>query len=360
MFRVMQKALRRAIYAGEIEEGRALLRRAQVLHIATTEICGKPHILVVHPVVVPDGAGGELVAFHGAPAGQKMEGLGRQAVASAHETIAEIPSWFLDPERACPATTYYVSVQVEGVLEEVTEPALKARVLQALMEKFQPEGRHVPVTADDPRYAKAVRGLLVAAIRIDALTCKAKLGQNRRPEERTSVLRQLWERGGPQDLAAVDFLTRRFPELAPPAFRSHGLSFFCRLAPEETEEVLGLLKDAYWLAPITEAQRRKAIAESAVVFARDGEGICAFARAVSDGRVAWIYDVMVRPDRRGTGVGKALFAFLLEHPSVRNTRMLRLGTRDAMDFYRRFGFVDFAELQAQKPYVSTEMARLRD
>src|SRR5207302_7797529 len=130
----------------------------------------------------------DALAFHGAPSGEKMEGLGRPCVASASETIASIPSWFLDPERACPATTYYVSAQAHGMLDEVNDPVRKARVLQALMEKHQPEGRHAPITAHDPLYAKVVAGLLVAELRLDRVACKVKLGQNRNAKDRVRVL----------------------------------------------------------------------------------------------------------------------------------------------------------------------------
>lgn len=350
--------MRRAEFAGESEEGRALLARAPVVHLATTDAEGRPILRVVHAVLE-----GDLLAFHGAPVGEKMAGLGRRAVASAHETVAEIPSWFLDPERACPATTYYVSVQVDGLLEEVTDLDQKALLLQRLMEKSQPEGRHVGIDLADPDaralYAKAVDGLLVAAVRIDRLSCKAKLGQNRKPDDRRRVIEALWRRGAPGDVAAVDFLVRRFPELAPPSFRSGGLSLFCGADEAELDEVLELLRDVYWLHEIPEERRRAAIRASAVVIARDERGIVAFARAVSDGRTAWLYDVVVRADARGGGKGSALFAFLLEHPSVRDARLVRLGTRDAADFYRRFGFVDLSVVQARKPYVPIEMALTR-
>lgn len=346
--------MRRTVYAGPADEGRALLERAPVVHIATTGEDGRPLLRAVHPVL-----DGDLLAFHGAPAGEKMEGIGRPAVVAAHEVVAEIPSWFLDPERACPATTYYVSAQIEGALELVDDPVVKARVLQALMTKYQPEGRHVPVTAGDPLYAKAVRGLLVAGVRISHLACKAKLGQNRNDVDRAKVIAQLWERGGHRDVAAVDFLVRRFPALAPASFRASGLTFACALSPDEIDAALELLADAYWLTSIPVPQRRAAIANSsATVLARDDNGeVVGFARAVSDGRTAWIYDVIVRRGERRSGVGSALFTFLLDHPAVRRARVVRLGTKDAMPFYRRFGFIDIDEARAQKPYRSTDMIR---
>ena len=132
-------------------EGWALLERSPVVHLATTNEAGAPLLRTVHGVVV-DGA----LAFHGAPAGEKLAALGRPVVAAAEETIAVIPSYFFDPTLACPATTYYRSVQVHGVLEEVTDRHSKAAVLAALMRKYQPEGGYLPIDADDPRYRKQV------------------------------------------------------------------------------------------------------------------------------------------------------------------------------------------------------------
>ena len=69
-----------------------------------------------------------------------------------------------DSRRACPATTYYTSVQLEGVLEPVADPHARAAALQALMEKMQPEGRHVPITAGDPLYKGPVAKLAICRL----------------------------------------------------------------------------------------------------------------------------------------------------------------------------------------------------
>ena len=61
----------------------------------------------------------------------------------------EIPSWFVDPERACPATTYYESAMARGRLVAVDHPDDKARVLSTLMGRFQPEGRHAIVFVNE-------------------------------------------------------------------------------------------------------------------------------------------------------------------------------------------------------------------
>lgn len=350
--------MRKAIYRGEEQEGRALLARAGVVHLATTDEDGAPILRPLHAVLEDDS-----LFFHGAPAGEKMRGIGRLAVVSAEETIASIPSYFIDPERACPATTYYVSAQGHGPIDEVTEMETKARVLAELMTKYQPEGGHVPIRASDPLYRKAVAGLLVARVRLDRIDCKAKLGQNRSSEERTRILQRLWERGHDDDVRAIGTILSRFPDLPLPAFlrvpAGSNLRLSCSIGDDaQLDEVVALLEDAYWLDGVPRSEVRSAIHRSnATVIARDERGaVVAFARAVSDGKTAWIYDVIVAPSSRDTGVGAAIMRLLLDHPAVRTARHVRLTTRDAMRFYARLGFRDCADVR-RHPWRSTDMIR---
>jgi nitroimidazol reductase NimA-like FMN-containing flavoprotein (pyridoxamine 5'-phosphate oxidase superfamily) len=94
---------------------------------------------------------------------------------------------------------YYRSVAIHGALEELVDPPRKAAALAALMTALQPDGGYRPITADDPMYRAAVRGLLVAGLRLDRIEGKAKLAQNRRPEEIPALLDKLWDRGQPGD-----------------------------------------------------------------------------------------------------------------------------------------------------------------
>ncbi len=137
----------------ERAEAVALLERSGVVHLASTTADGAPVLRTVHGVVVR-GA----LAFHGAPAGEKMEVIGREAVVSAEEVVAAIPSYFIDPERACPATTLYRSAQVHGRVERVDDAEEKAEVLSALMHRFQPEGGHVPITPSMRSIKRPSRG----------------------------------------------------------------------------------------------------------------------------------------------------------------------------------------------------------
>lgn len=329
----------------------ALLAAAPVVRLAGTTEGGLPVLRALH-AVVQDGA----IWFHAAPVGEKREAYGRPAVIAAEEVVATIPSYVFDPERACPATTYYRGVQAHGVLEVVRAPEVKARVLQALMEKYQPEGGYAPITADDPRYRGQVRGVEIIKMSLETVDGKAKLGQNRAPAEIGRVLEFLWRRGEPGDPRAVDLVRAYNPEAPTPAFLESppGTRLRCALGREEVAAACELLAGEYWNVDVSRDRlARGQLESSAWVGACDEDGrLIATARAVSDGaRVAYVLDVAVARGWRGRGLGKALVRLLLDHPRVRGARRVVLGTRDAQAFYRGFGFVPRVLGESQ----STEM-----
>lgn len=340
------------------EEALAFLAAAPVVHVASTAADGRPVLRTVHGVVV-DGR----LCFHGAPAGEKTEALGREAVVACEEIVATIPSHFVDPRRACPATTYYRSVQAHGPLAPIEDPTTKARVLQALMDKYQPEGGYEPITAEHPLYRAAVAGLMVVGVPLDRVDGKAKLGQNRKPEELVRVLEGLWRRGAPGDVRAIELVRRANPAAPTPAFLEgpEGLTLHGWLTASDAPAAAALLADAYWNGDMTPERLAQAhLAASAWVGARDAEGrLVGTARAIADGaKWAWIYDVTVAPGWRGRGVGRALMRLLLDHPALRAAANVCLSTRDAQGVYAPLGFRDRSELPP-KPYASTEMVLRR-
>jgi nitroimidazol reductase NimA-like FMN-containing flavoprotein (pyridoxamine 5'-phosphate oxidase superfamily)/ribosomal protein S18 acetylase RimI-like enzyme len=341
--------MRREIFRGDPGEALALLRRAEVVHLATTTPEGEPVLRALDAAVLDDG-----VYFHGARAGEKARCLGRPAVVSAEEVVAHLPSWMIHPSHACPASTLYRGVQVHGTLREVSDLAEKARALEALMRRWQPEGRYAPIDPADPHYAGELRGTLVFAVAYERVDGKVKLGQNRRPEELQAILAGLWQRGGPADAAAIEAIRAANPALAdPPFLAADGLRLHAALGEADLPAVEALLAGEYWW----EGQPRAWIAPahraaSAWVGARAADGsLVASARAVSDGKTAWIYDVVVARALRGRGLGKRLMAFLLDHPALRRVPFVMLRTRDAQGLYAQLGFVD-AERRRRWPESS--------
>jgi nitroimidazol reductase NimA-like FMN-containing flavoprotein (pyridoxamine 5'-phosphate oxidase superfamily)/ribosomal protein S18 acetylase RimI-like enzyme len=350
--------MRKEIYRMEREEAVQLLGRARVVRVASTGEDGAPILRTVHAVVF-----GDHVAFHGAAAGEKTECIGREAVLEADEIVASIPSYFVDPARACPATTLYRSVQVHGALELVSDPERKARVMTALMEKFQPEGGYTAIRADDPLYAKMLRSLLVVQVPLARVDGKAKLGQNRTSEEVARIAAALWRRGAPGDPRAIELVRGANPTMSTPDFLRGpaGTTLSCALSEADVPGAVDLLRGEYWLASVPEARIGEAHLKSAAwVGARDDDGrVIATARATSDGRTAWIYDVCVAAEWRGRGLGKAVVRLLLDHPAVRGALVVFLSTRDADGLYARLGFRD-VQAAPLRAYRVITMALRRD
>jgi ribosomal protein S18 acetylase RimI-like enzyme/nitroimidazol reductase NimA-like FMN-containing flavoprotein (pyridoxamine 5'-phosphate oxidase superfamily) len=292
---------------------------------------------------------GEQILFHGAKAGEKARCLGRRAVVSADAVIAEIPSYFVDPERACPATTFYESVQVHGVLEPVDSPAAKAEALAALMRKYQPEGGYAAIDPSSPLYEGALRGVSVFAVSLADVTGKLKLGQNKEPTELREIATRLWLRGGSGDARAVQRLFDANPSVERPARFRHAGEF--ALEPALDLRALAaareLVAGEYWNSASSPDQIERAhLGSTAWIGARTKTGeLVATARAVSDGaKHAYVADVAVRADLRRSGLGSSVMRLLLEHPALRHAALVRLGTADAQGFYRRLGFVEHSEL----------------
>ena len=350
--------MRRSEFAMTPTEARAFLAEQAAFHLASTTPDGAPLLRTLHGVIVDD-----YLAFHSAPKGEKTSILGRAAVAQAEETIATVPSTFFDPVKACPATTYYRSACVHGIVLELTEPALKARALQALMEKLQPGGGYRPITADDPMYRPQVNGLLVAGLRLEHVDGKAKLAQNRKPPELAELLTSLWQRGDAGDPRAIELLRAANPDTPTPPFlvSPDGVTLHPWLPADAADAVAALLDGSYWNVGLSPAQLAAAQRGStAWIGARDHDGaIIGSARAISDGvKRGWIYDVIVAPAWRGRGVGQALVRLMLDHPALRTTANVLLGTRDAQSLYAKFGFVDVAT-RPPRGFDTTEMVLAR-
>lgn len=101
-----------------------------------------------------------------------------------------------------------------------------------------------------------------------------------------------------------------------------------------------LSEEAYWSPGVTRATVDTAIDHSLCFGAYDDDGSqIGFTRVVTDhATFAWICDVFVLAHARGRGVGKALIAAAVTHPSVSCVRRVMLATEDAHGLYEQFGF----------------------
>ena len=97
---------------------------------------------------------------------------------------------------------------------------------------------------------------------------------------------------------------------------------------------------AFWAKGRTIEDLSIAIANSdPVISICDGEHLIGFARATSDGIYrATIWDVVIHPDYRGTGLGRKLVETVLSHPRVRRVERVYLMTTHQQEFYQKIGF----------------------
>ncbi|MCB9673722.1 MAG: GNAT family N-acetyltransferase [Alphaproteobacteria bacterium] len=325
--------MRRSELRASPETAYSLFQSVPVAHL----VVDGPEVRPVHPVVV-DG----LVCWHGAPKGEKAGWVGRSAVLSAHEIVAEIPSYLRHPERACPATTYYRSAEVRGRIVAIDDPHAKLAVLERLLARFQPEGGYRPLSVEDPMYAGAIRALGVYALDGEPVA-RAKLGQSLSDPDRHAVLEGLWKRGAPGDDRAIESIWQAAPEGASVAPRFRGprdTRLLTRIPDARVGEAVALVRDEYWNTDWDDAVIAGAMTGSEIWVGAEHDGrLVATARAMTDGsKMTYVGDVGVHPDFRRGGVGSAVMRLLLDHGRVRGTRWTSLRTRDAVRFYERMGF----------------------
>jgi len=100
-----------------------------------------------------------------------------------------------------------------------------------------------------------------------------------------------------------------------------------------------LSEESYWAKGRSRDVTDRAIANSFPFGVYLGDEQVAFARVVTDTvTFAWLADVFVLPEHRGSGVGKLLLEAALADPRFAGMKRWFLGTADAHELYRRYGF----------------------
>lgn len=107
------------------------------------------------------------------------------------------------------------------------------------------------------------------------------------------------------------------------------------------------LADSYWSKKIPRSVVEKGIANSMCFGIYDGDPSTGsgqalqigFARVITDkATFAYLCDVIITSSYRGRGAGKQLMTYIMAHPELQGLRRFTLGTMDAHDLYRKYGF----------------------
>lgn len=106
------------------------------------------------------------------------------------------------------------------------------------------------------------------------------------------------------------------------------------------EDIAALLHLTYWAGQRPVETIEKSVRHSACygIYVEGDEKLAAFARVISDyATTYYLCDVVVAPQYRGQGLGKALLAHIHALPDYAGLRGLLL-TKDAHGLYEKFGF----------------------
>lgn len=110
-----------------------------------------------------------------------------------------------------------------------------------------------------------------------------------------------------------------------------------------------LANESYWAAGIPLEVMKKSIDNSLCFGAYHQGRQVGFARVVTDyATTAYVGDVFIIESYRGRGLGKRLIKTIVDHPELEGLRLWFLGTRDAHDLYRKYGFKKVAETPAME------------
>ena len=107
----------------------------------------------------------------------------------------------------------------------------------------------------------------------------------------------------------------------------------------DLDVIHGFLDRSYWAQGRTREAIARTIAASVPFGLYHGGAQIGFARVVTDHVVlAFLADVFVLEAYRGRGLGTWLVDVVTSLPELRHVRRWLLGTRDAHELYRKFGF----------------------
>jgi len=150
--------------------------------------------------------GDDRLVGHVARANPQVEDLGGTALAVFSGPHAMIRSdWYAQPEVHVP-TWNYAAVHATGTARVLDDPL---PALDLLMARFQPADRIPSGEAErDAFVAKLARAVVAFEIRVERWEGKAKLSQNRDPEDRRRVREALRARGEGDDLVIAAWMDR--------------------------------------------------------------------------------------------------------------------------------------------------------
>lgn len=123
---------------------------------------------------------------------------------------------------------------------------------------------------------------------------------------------------------------------------SDELKLHHQLSPEQIDQLVELYQAEWWTKGREKTDIEIMLSASDLLFAYvdSSENLCAFARVLTD-RIykEFIFDVIVRQDLRGAGLGDKVVSDIKSHPVLAQVRHLELYCKpELLPFYAKHGF----------------------
>ena len=151
---------------------------------------GYPQIIPMNFVYRNDS-----IYMHSHIKGEKLENVLRNSKVGfeVDQSLEFLPSYFTHPTDASQADTLYISVVIKGTGSIVTDRNEKTLALNALMEKYQPEGGYEPIAPQ----MKVVDEVAIIKVVPITMRGKYKVGQHVDKKTRIALAKKILERNSP-------------------------------------------------------------------------------------------------------------------------------------------------------------------
>ena len=163
------------------------LNEQETGRICSIDKDGYPQIIPMNFVYAND-----VIYMHSHTKGEKIENIKRNNKVGfeVDKSLEFLPSYFTDPLDASQADTLYISVVIKGIAALISDRSEKILALNALMKKYQPEGKYENIRPD----MNVVDEVAIIKVIPSTMRGKYKIGQHLDKKTRLELAQKILER----------------------------------------------------------------------------------------------------------------------------------------------------------------------
>jgi uncharacterized protein len=175
------------------------LNKQETGRICSIDKDGYPQIIPMNFVYAKDA-----IYMHSHIRGEKLENISRNPKVGfeVDQSLEFLPSYFTHPTDASQADTLYISVVIKGKGSIITDKKEKTFALNALMEKYQPEGGYEKIEPE----MEVVDEVAIIKVVPTTIRGKYKVGQHLDKKARLELARRILERNSPTAVQTVKIM----------------------------------------------------------------------------------------------------------------------------------------------------------